>query len=308
MRQRGSAKANALGKTEGEYVKPIAWRRAGRWIWRGALLLGIGCGLWGFVVEPAALREADYSLALPGWPASCDQLRVDVVADLHVGSPHNGVERLDELVGRLSRSDSDLVLLAGDYMIQGVLMGRYVPPATIAEHLRPLAARKPVYAVLGNHDWWDDGPRVRAALEEAGVVVLENQALRVRKHGCALWLVGIGDYHEGAPDFARAFAPTEEDRDAPVLALTHNPDLFPDMPPRAALLVAGHTHGGQVDLPLLGRLVVPSNYGDRYAIGHIIERGRHLFVSPGVGTSILPVRFRVPPEISRLTLRTADPS
>jgi predicted MPP superfamily phosphohydrolase len=77
------------------------------------------------------------------------------------------------------------------------------------------------------------------------------------------------------------------------------------MPPRAALLVAGHTHGGQVNLPLFGRLVVPSQYDDRYAIGHIVEHGRHLFVTPGIGTSILPVRFGVPPEISRLTLRSA---
>jgi predicted MPP superfamily phosphohydrolase len=91
---------------------------------------------------------------------------------------------------------------------------------------------------------------------------------------------------------------------APILALTHNPDVFPLLPPaRASLTIAGHTHGGQVYVPLYGRPVVPSNYGARYAIGHVVEGGRHLFVTPGLGTSVIPVRFLVPPEISLLTLR-----
>jgi predicted MPP superfamily phosphohydrolase len=289
------------------------WRRPGTigprwlgWAWRTLLLLGLACAAWGFVIEPRRLVEVPHALALPGWPARCDGIRVDVVSDLHVGSPHNGVERLDAIVRRLLASDSDAVFLAGDYLIQGVALGSFVAPDTVAGHLRPLAARKPVYAVLGNHDWWDDGPRMRAALESAGVVMLENQARRVDLRGCEAWIAGIGDYWEGRPDPARAFAGIPAG--VPVIALTHNPDVFPGMPPRAALVVAGHTHGGQVNLPLLGRLVVPSKYDDRYAIGHIVEGGRHLFVTPGIGTSILPVRFGVPPEISRLTLRSTPPA
>jgi uncharacterized protein len=88
----------------------------------------------------------------------------------------------------------------------------------------------------------------------------------------------------------------------PVIAVTHNPDLFPAIPSRIALTIAGHTHGGQVALPLIGRPIVPSKFGQRYAIGHIIEEGKHLFVTPGIGTSIFPVRFGVPPEISLLTI------
>lgn len=91
----------------------------------------------------------------------------------------------------------------------------------------------------------------------------------------------------------------------PVITFTHNPDVFPDIPPRVALTIAGHTHGGQVALPVLGRPVVPSRYGERFAVGHIVEQGRHLFVSTGLGTSILPVRFRVPPEISILTVQSS---
>jgi predicted MPP superfamily phosphohydrolase len=92
-------------------------------------------------------------------------------------------------------------------------------------------------------------------------------------------------------------------RDAsPVILISHSPDIFPDVPARVNLTLAGHTHGGQVCLPLVGRLIVPSHYGQRFAYGHIIEGGRHLFVTSGVGTSIIPVRFRVPPEIAMLTI------
>jgi predicted MPP superfamily phosphohydrolase len=91
-------------------------------------------------------------------------------------------------------------------------------------------------------------------------------------------------------------------QDEPVLLLTHNPDVFPDVPARVTLTLAGHTHGGQVALPILGRPVVPSRYGQRYADGLVMEDGRALFVSSGIGTSILPVRFRVPPEIAIVTL------
>lgn len=87
-----------------------------------------------------------------------------------------------------------------------------------------------------------------------------------------------------------------------MIVITHNPDLFPHMPVRVLLTLAAHTHGGQVNLPFLGRLIVPSQYGERYAIGHVRENGRDLFVTPGLGTSILPVRFRVPPEVSLLTV------
>jgi len=98
----------------------------------------------------------------------------------------------------------------------------------------------------------------------------------------------------------RALAPVPEG--APVIVLTHNPDLFVRMPARVLLTLASHTHGGQVNLPVLGRLIVPSRYGERYAIGHVHENGRDLFVTPGIGTSIVPVRFRVPPEISLIAV------
>jgi predicted MPP superfamily phosphohydrolase len=116
----------------------------------------------------------------------------------------------------------------------------------------------------------------------------------------AFWLAGVGDLWTGTPDIEGTLR--QVDTDYPVILFTHNPDIFPNVPARVSLTVAGHTHGGQVNLPLLGRPVVPSDFGQRYAYGHVVEGGRHLFVGGGVGTSIIPARFRVPPEIVILTL------
>jgi predicted MPP superfamily phosphohydrolase len=171
-------------------------------------------------------------------------------------------------------------------------------PEVMASALKGLRARFGVFATLGNHDWWYNGPRVKKALENAGITELENDAAMIGRDGDAIWVVGIGDKWEGKPDTASALA--KVGGGAPIIAFTHNPDIFPSIPARVALTIAGHTHGGQVALPIIGRPIVPSDFGERYAAGHIIEGSKHLFVTTGVGTSILPVRFRIPPEISLL--------
>jgi predicted MPP superfamily phosphohydrolase len=159
--------------------------------------------------------------------------------------------------------------------------------------------------VLGNHDGWYDAPRVRRALEGRGIRVLENESARLVWRGAPVWIAGLADLWTGQPDLAAALR--EVPGDAPVLLMTHSPDVFPGVPRRVALTLAGHTHGGQVRLPLLGRPVVPSDYGQRYAAGEVVEGGRHLFVTTGLGTSIIPVRFGVPPQIAVLTLNAAPP-
>lgn len=271
---------------------------------RTLLVLGIvACflALWAFWWEPARLTSETYSLDIPNWPQECADLRIATAGDLHVGSPYYGIEKLREVVREIDAAEPDLVLLPGDFVIQGVTGGTFVAPEVIARELGRLTDKYPVYAVLGNHDWWLDGSRVKAAFEGSGIPVLENQARQIQIGRCSFWLAGIGDYWEGKPDPAKALR--EVPPGAPVLGFTHNPDLFPDLPDRFSLMIAAHTHGGQVYFPVVGRLIVPSKFGERYAIGHVVEDGRHLFVNPGLGTSIIPVRFLVPPEVSVLSLR-----
>ncbi|MFO1320934.1 MAG: metallophosphoesterase [Burkholderiales bacterium] len=266
----------------------------------------LALALWGFAIEPARLVQKEYSLTLTAWSERCNGLRVAILTDLHVGSPFNTLERLTNIVATVQAARPDLILLAGDYVIHGVVGGRFVAPEAIAGRLAGLSAPAGVYAVLGNHDWWFNAARVRRALESVGIPVLEDAAVDIRTGSCAARLVGIGDFWEGRHDVRAALAAVPADDEQPLIAFTHNPDVFPGIPARVTLTIAGHTHGGQVYLPLVGRLVVPSRYGERYAIGHVVEDGRHLFVSAGTGTSILPVRFLVPPEISILTLRAAS--
>ncbi|MEO5629361.1 MAG: metallophosphoesterase [Thermomonas sp.] len=259
--------------------------------------------VYGFVIEPSRLVERDYTLPLSNWPVTCDGLRVDVVTDVHTGSPRNGLDKLDRVVASLANSDADIVLMAGDYVILSVLAGTYVPAQTIAEHLKPLTASKPVYAVLGNHDWWKNGPQVSRAFAGAGVHMIDNMASPIDVRDCHFWLAGLGDLLEGRPDVQGTFAMIPVD--APVIAITHEPALWPRIPAQATLTVAGHTHGGQIN-PF--GLLTPDTFKpySHQLNGRYLVDGRSLFVSPGIGTSILPMRLGVPPEISRLTLRRAN--
>jgi predicted MPP superfamily phosphohydrolase len=258
-------------------------------------------GGWTFYYEPSSLVLHRYELALDGWPRELDGLEIALLSDLHVGSPYYGLDKLEEVVRRVNASEPDLVLLAGDYVVDGVSGGRFVPPEDIASVLAELDARLGVFAVLGNHDWWLDGPRVRRAFRDAGIRMLDDEAVRVSD----FWLVGLGDWMEAPPDIPKVLASIDSEEGAPIVAFTHNPDVFPKIPSRVTLTLAGHTHGGQVRFPLVGTPIVPSRYGARYAHGHIVENGRHLFVTSGLGTSIIPARFRVPPEVALLRLSSS---
>jgi len=269
-----------------------------------ALTLSAVLAAWAFWLEPASLRVETYAIELERLPNSCDGLQVALLADLHVGSPFNGTANLERVVRRTQEADPDLILLLGDYVIHGVVGGHFVSPEPTAQILSELAAPLGVYAVLGNHDWWLDALRVRAALESQGILVLEDQAVPVEASACGLWLAGVGDFWEGEHDVDRALAEVPDG--VPVIVYTHNPDIFPDVPKRVTLTVAGHTHGGQVRLPILGRPMIPSDFGQRYAAGHVREGGRDLFVSTGIGTSMLPVRFRVPPVVTILVLESGQ--
>jgi len=260
--------------------------------------------LWGFFIEPCFyLIETRAEVTPRGWPKELDGLTVALISDIHAGSPYIGEARLKLLVDRVNAAKPDVIVLLGDYVIQTVVGGTFMPPERLGVILKDLKAPLGVYAVLGNHDWWLDGPRVRDAFSAQGIKVLENEWVRLKTRGSAFTVVGLADHIERSPnpDPALKAVPVTE----PVLALIHEPDYFPYIPERISLTLAGHTHGGQVRLPLIGSPVVPSEFGQRYARGLVKEGEKQLFVTSGVGTSIIPVRFRVPPEYAVLTLRAA---
>jgi uncharacterized protein len=274
-------------------------------------------GAYALGVEPLLLeRVVSYRVTPSTWGAT-PTLRIAVLADLHACEPWMTERRIERIVAQCNELEADLVVLLGDYVAGHRFVTGQVPSPDWSRPLAMLAAPLGVYAILGNHDWWEDetaqrlghGPVVaRLALEAAGIRVLENEAVRLSLNGSAFWLAGLADQLallpgrqwgrtrlSGLDDLPGTLAKIT-DR-APVVLLAHEPDIFPQVPPSVALTLSGHTHGGQVRLFGYSP-VVPSRFGNRYAYGHVVEDGRDLIVSGGLGCSIAPVRLGVPPEIN----------
>jgi len=254
---------------------------------------------WAFWIEPGLLVVHEVQVEPQAWSRD---VRIAVLSDLHVGSAGVPLEQLGRIVDRTNSENPELVVLLGDFVTGGPRghhgpgSSHFVEPEPIARELKRLHAPLGVFAVLGNHDWWFDGERVDRALSSAGIHVLENQAVRIDAKG--FWIGGIADLWTRVPDIPGTLSQITSDE--PVMLITHNPDIFPEVPGRVSLLIAGHTHGGQVRLPFYGSLITTSRFG--YDKGLFTEGGRTLFVTTGIGTSIEDVRFGVPPEIVILTV------
>jgi predicted MPP superfamily phosphohydrolase len=258
---------------------------------------GAALTAWAAWIEPRRLVVRDLELRLPRWPERLDGLRAGVMSDLHAGVPHAGIAAIRRAVDALNDRAPDVHLLLGDYLDSSQLLRRDIEPEAVADELARLRAPLGTVAVIGNHDWRNSGDRIWRALSARGITVLEDEAIELE----GFWVAGLADMRHRMPDVVHALR--DVPADAPLIVLSHDPDLFPRMPERVALTLAGHTHGGQVAIPLIRRPLLPSYYGERYARGHIVEHDRHLFVTSGVGTSGLPIRLLAPPEVLVLTLR-----
>ena len=272
------------------------------------LMIALGIPLllavWSFFIEPNRLVIHKETIKLEKSAAHLNGLSIAVLSDIHAGGPFIDEDKLREIVRRTNELSPYFVVILGDLMVRDNWSNKPIEPEVIAAILKDLRPEGYVYAVLGNHDWWYDGNRVRQALEKNGIKVLENEIAPVVDPDSRLWIAGLADAWTRPQDIEATLAKVPPGHT--VIALTHNPDVFLKIPSSVALTLAGHTHGGQVNLPLVGRLVVPSDYGQRFAAGHIVEDGKHLFVTTGIGTSVFPVRFRVPPEIAFLTFNSAN--
>lgn len=258
-------------------------------------MLLLGAAFW---VVPDSLQVKEYDIATDAAPLK--GLRIAVIADLHAGAPYIDERKLDEVVRLTNAANPDLILLAGDYVSERGDGSLRMPLDTMAAHLKGLDARLGVYAVLGNHDTIAGREPVMAMLSQAGIVLLDNVYSVIGRSQGPLVLMGLG--WEGDAAARRTLALVQNQK---AICLSHSPDAFPDLPSTCALTVAGHTHGGQVALPVIRRpaVAIASRHGQRYAAGPIREQGRALFVSTGIGTTFLPVRLGVTPEISLLKIQ-----
>lgn len=258
----------------------------------------------------SALTLTKYSPRLPNWPEDLE-LTIAVIADIHACYPWMSEERVGEIV--------DLANAQKPYVCTHRMVSGYVPPGAWAEQLARLQAPLGVYAILGNHDWWwaaipteppDNSRSVRRALAEAGVPLLENQSVRLSQRGRPFWLIGLGDllapvpnprHGRGADDLPAAMRELYDD--APAILLVHEPYFFPWVPDRIALTLAGHMHGGQVNLPIIGPPVgLLKRRSSKYIYGEYALGEKRMIVSGGLGTSLAPVRILRPPEVVMVKL------
>ena len=242
------------------------------------------------------------TIQIAGWPSELNGLKVAVLSDIHVDDWFVNERKVRTIVERTNQLQPELIVILGDYMSGNGTVRRQVEPRVFAPILKELRAPLGVYSVLGNHDWWYDGEKVRQELEQNGIKVLDNETAQINARNRSLWLVGLADLWERPQRINETIEKVPQGE--PMIALAHNPDVFPRLPQHVPLLLAGHTHGGQVRFPFIGSVVHSSDLGDRYSRGHIFENNHHLFVTTGIGTSILPVRFGVTPEIVLLTLNS----
>lgn len=288
-------------------------------------LLGIvclACVAYGYFIEPNQLVVTRATITIPQWNRAFDGLKIIMIGDVHGGSNNVTEEKLRQIVALSNEQKPDLIVLLGDYISQYQFPRTPIrqrelkmPVAAIADGLSGLTAPYGVLVVLGNHDGWYGGDRVAAEFTRVGYRVLQNEVAVLEKAGARLRILGMVDHLSLDPGWEKTFADAKRTVEASgsgdLIVLQHSPDIFPvihasngTISPDFRLMLSAHTHGGQVRLPFLGTLIVPSNYGDKYARGHISENGGDMFVTTGVGTSVLPFRFGVPPEIVALTIRS----
>lgn len=241
---------------------------------------------------PHVVRHLD--LAVPDWPPSRRPLRIAFLSDLHAGSHSGDVARLAAIVDQAASHRPDLVLHGGDFMNMAPIGGGRLSPAAVGRIIARLDAPLGRFAVLGNHDYQYGGDAVAAALAAAGIEVLSDVRRTVIHEGHEIDIVGLPDARQLRSAGQQLLAGLSPAR--PTIVLAHDPVWFAHVRHAQHLTLAGHTHAGQIRLPRVGALLNMSRAPLRWSYGHIIENGRQMYVTSGLGTSGVPLRLGAPPE------------
>jgi len=217
------------------------------------------------------------------------------LSDIHHG-PFTSLEYVNQVVELTNSLSPDVVLLGGDYVHRDP---KYIGPCF--EALSRLKSAWGTYGVLGNHDHWEGAAATRQAMVAGNIVEMTNSGVWIEKAGDRLRLSGVGDLWEDVQDLDHALADTRQSETA--ILVSHNPDFVEGITDRrVGLVLSGHTHGGQVVLPIVGAPRVPSRYGQKYLHGLVKTQHTQAFVTRGLGTVTPPVRFCCRPEIALITI------
>mgnify|MGYP001297396336 CR=1 FL=1 len=291
-----------------------------KWLKRISKVVGVLAVLaavflsYAYFIEPRQFVVVEKTIHVPNWSEKLDGFRVVAIADLHTGSNYAPPERIRYVVEQTNAQNADLIVLLGDYVSEARWERGFrqkpegtdrtelrVPVETIAESLKGLKAKYGAYAIIGNHDWYHNEQKIHRMFEDiAGLTVLQNEVIEIDVNGENVRLWGIEDLYRNRqvpPEPFNALADKSN-----VIAITHNPDSLLSAPEGFSIMFSGHTHGGQLNWPIFGPKAVFND--PRFMYGHAVVDGKHVYVTSGVGTSVIPFRFRVPPEIAVVTLRS----
>jgi len=268
------------------------------------LLLVFVLAFYAFWIEPTSLTIKAVTIPIRGLN---HPIRAVLIGDPQPMKPFWPAKRIQWAMEQAQAQKPDIVFFVGDYAYEHHLLRSLhltqwlmVNPADTVEAMARIHAPLGSYAVLGNHDWWWNGPEMIRLLNKTHIRLLRDQSVYIHSGSTKLWVAGLDDMAPNKPyDIAAMLAKTNNQ--APIVLLAHSPDVFPSVPQQVALTLAGHTHGGQVYIPFIGRPIVPIQH-KKYAYGYFNENGHQLFVTSGIGISIIPIRFLTPPEIVVLNL------
>ena len=292
-----------------------------KWLKRiAAVLLTIivligGVAAYAYFVEPRRFVVVEETLAVPNWDPALNGFKVVAISDIHAGSNYAPLDRLRTVVEKANEQNADLIVLLGDYVSESKRgQGRRtaqegsdgteirIPANEIADALQGFRAKYGVFAVIGNHDRYHNETKLHTELERVGINVLENEVESIAVGDRTIRLWGIEDLWKRRRVPTEPFDAIIEKQN--IIAITHNPDSLLIAPGGCSIMFAGHSHGGQINLPFFGPRAWVND--QRFMDGHAEVDGKHVYVTSGVGTSVIPFRWRVPPEIAVVTLSAAE--
>lgn len=279
-------------KDAGVQILPAIFQRRWKWVLAAFLvtIVALGWKAWTDTMADPLVRTA--RVELRGLPQGTPEITVALLSDIHVAGPDMPPSRLARIVRQVNALEPDLVLIAGDLVSEKRFTTHAYSAEEIVAPLGDLSAPMGTMAVPGNHDHWFDWPALRAALQDNGITVLQNEAVQ----SGPLVIGGVDDAYTRRDDLSEVLRQVDA-FEGGKLIVTHSPDIAPQVTADVALVLAGHTHCGQIRFPFVGALATMSRYGDRFACGQIVEGGQTVIVSAGLGTSLLPMRFGTRPEI-----------
>lgn len=250
---------------------------------------------YGFGLSPSDIEVVRTDVARPSLPSAFQGFRIAYISDIHYGS--SGIRRglVEQAFWLAIQHRPDILCLGGD-----IITG-WSAPDSLSEVLaivRGVSAPLGVYAVLGNHEFRWGADKSTALFEQAGIRTLRNERVDLTKNGMSIPLVGLDNaFNQTMPKLRRQIDALNQLRDA--IVLQHTPDIAPMMGSSfRGLIVSGHTHGGQIILPLVGQVATASRFGLVYSAGLFPAGGGTMYISRGVGAVVIPMRIHCPPEVS----------